>query len=167
MRFQHNILRISCIFLCCSCGILKTKNIKKLTESIAKENKLNSHNTTAAGKQARGILIITDSSKHQYHTEIVPVGEFTYSNKNGFKGYASSLKMSGELINQKKLQDSIQVMTRLLTEAENFIYQKENIKKSTDKFKKNTQQRPIVWVWLIAIALLFLFVYRLMRKFLF
>ncbi|PWG78188.1 hypothetical protein, partial [Pararcticibacter amylolyticus] len=59
------------------------------------------------------VLVLRDSSDHQFITEIIPSGLFHYSPAEGFTGTASSIRISGRMKTSSSQRDSLKTVQTL------------------------------------------------------
>ena len=78
---------IGLVCLLFSCGLFKTKKSIRLTN-------VSSNRETDIRNEQR-LLVIRDSTLEDLMVEIVPIGNFSYSLNEGFRGSGSSIKMIG------------------------------------------------------------------------
>ncbi len=132
------------------CGIVKTKKLIQLTDV--------SSNWETLTKKEQQLLIIRDSTREDMVVEIIPIGNFSYSLKDGFKGSGSAIKITG------RKGSNMEVLENTNSNA---IYQqaekKNVIKTTTDKVVKHGGLKfravlygllalvvcvPLLWIWL-------------------
>lgn len=144
------IFMIVLVGLTSGCGIFKTKKLTRATDL--------SSSWEASTKKEQQLLIIRDSVHEDQVVEITPIGNFSYSIHEGFRGSGSAIKITG-----RKGSDSELVKKT----SSNAIYQqakkKKAIKITTDKVVEHSGLKlgtalygilaisvliPLVWIWL-------------------
>jgi len=143
-----NRLLLFAALLCFGCKSLKQQHTFKQKEV----SELETLTATKAELNSLNEYLWRDSNATWYKLEINPVGQFSFSNKNGFIGSASSIKLSGNQSQIQKLAGSQQLKKRLatITNSKETVRVKQSIKVA----QKEKMQINSFWLWAGSILVL-------------
>lgn len=133
--------------------MLRNRQSESLDSLTEKSGGISTRSGFSSALQQGRLLVLSDSSDHQYLTEIIPSGTFHYSPSEGFTGTASRIMISGRLKSNSSVKDSASAVSTAgaVSQKDSVASEKEETKKASAS--KSVKKGGGVWYWgIIALA---------------
>ncbi len=142
-------LSLPLIFSLCSCSALKEKLVRKADSASTRQSSASERKTVSSTSRQQRLLLVTDSSNHQYTAEIIPAGPFHYSPKEGFTGTASRILITGRLSDGSTRRDSSGSVSTLAAQTNTASAEQQQAQVTRSEKTKEVKRGGSWWLWMV------------------
>ncbi|GEM_PF-1325574 len=137
------------LFSFCSCSVFKEKLVRKADSASTWQSSSAESKTVSSTSQQQRLLVITDSSNHQYTAEIIPAGPFHYSPLEGFTGTASRIIITGRLSGESTRRDSSGSTRTLAAQTNTASAEQQQTQVTRSEKTKEVKRSAKRWLWVV------------------
>lgn len=149
---KRYILLLPLLLAGAACSVLKNKYTAKSDSSYNRQATLSRNESLSGTGSTQRLLVLTDSSDHQYAAEIIPSGVFHYSPSEGFTGTASRILIKGAFRNASARRDSSGSNFALTARSDIDSAVQEQAHNARSEKAKEVKHPVNWWLWGVVVA---------------